>query len=188
MTFNQLTIFVEGEYDELFFSEIVKKIFESQGIYDDIQIFKYCTKEIKFIERYIRSLVEMNNSETQYDYIFVTDLDPPIFNCVRVKKDHILGKIQPICSDKIVIVVNEIEGWYLAGISEKSRKKMGIGSNEFNSTDPNLVIKEAFDEKIKPKKYSKLEFMLEIVKLFDLKIAKQRNDSFNYFTQHFLEI
>jgi hypothetical protein len=187
MTFKQLTIFVEGEYDEIFFDQIVKKMLERTNTYDNISVFKWCRKEKELIKNFVQSLNDMNSAESQYDYIFVTDFDPPNIKCVSQRKEIVCGKFCTILPEKIIVVINEIEGWYLAGISEKNRKKLGINSEKFHSIDPNTVVKEIFEIHIKPKKKSKLEFMLDVVKVFDVYTARKRNDSFNYFFEHYLE-
>ena len=187
MTFRQLVIFVEGDYDDLFFSKIVKTRFHEQSNYDHLQIIKWCKKEKDFVNKYVKSLKSMNTPEIECDYIFVTDLDPPNFECIDDRKEHILNDFKLISPTKIVIVVKEIEGWYLAGITDRTRKKIGVNSNEFRQIDPDSVTKETFDKKIKPRKYSKLEFMLEVLKIYNMTIAQKRNKSLgDFFRQYHL--
>jgi hypothetical protein len=186
MTFKELIIFVEGEYDELFANSIIVKKFEQTMLFDHISVFKWCKKERDLVNKYVISLHEMNCEDNSYDYIFLTDLDSPIFRCVSAKKIKVIENFPDISINNIVIVVNEIEGWYLAGISDKTRKKLGIKSDKFHLIDPNTVLKEIFEIQIKPKKFSKLEFMLEILRIFDTEVAKTRNQSFDYFFNKYL--
>jgi len=186
MTYKQLCLFVEGEDDSLFFNGIVKKKFENTQDYDDIKIIPWCNKEKAFMQKFISSIESMNCSEIQCDYIFVTDLDPLNNCCISSKKERIKSNFPEIDPDKIIIVVSEIEGWYLAGISDKARKKIGVNSARYLSTNPNSVTKEEFHETIRPKKFSRLEFLMEIIKIYDIRTGLTRNQSLDYFFGKYL--
>lgn len=170
MDFKRLWIFVEGDDDERFFREMLLPIL--QGKYRSIKIIKYAQKPEKFeyIEKFIRSIQSMKD-----DYLYVTDInDSP---CVTAKKQEIQKNISNIDINRILVVIREIEGWYLAGLDENSAKKLGIKKIP-DSTDD--VTKEEFNSLI-PKKFdSRVDFIIEILKNFSLEIAKQKNKSLNY--------
>lgn len=74
------------------------------------------------------------------------------------------------------MVVKEIEGWYLAGLGNTEAEKFKIRT--FSETD--TITKEQFNALI-PKTFdSRIDFMLEILRIFSIEIAKQKNRSFRY--------
>ena len=108
------------------------------------------------------------------DYIYVTDINEA--PCITFKKEDIMQKIG-IGKDKIVVVVREIEGWYLAGLHAEDSKRLGI--EEINDT--NDITKEDFNKLIPKKIKSRLVFMKKILRTYDTEIAKEKNKSFKYF-------
>ena len=86
---------------------------------------------------------------------------------------------QKLAGDKIVIVIKEIESWYLAGLDEKQCKELGIKS--FQET--NDITKEQFNSVIPTKYDSRIDFMAEILKRFSIETAKSKNNSFQYFIE-----
>jgi hypothetical protein len=75
-----------------------------------------------------------------------------------------------------MVVIKEIESWYIAGLRDIESKKFGIQT--FSTTDS--LTKENFSNLI-PKRYdSRLDFMIEILKNFSAETAKQKNKSFRY--------
>ena len=109
------------------------------------------------------------------DYIFARDFnDSP---CITTKKEKITGEFKQITEDKIIVVVKEIESWYLAGLNENTSKKVGIRKKIRTA---NRITKEEFNQLI-PKNMSRIEFMRNILENYDVEIAKRRNRSFGYF-------
>ncbi|MHC4361138.1 MAG: hypothetical protein ACYSTN_10185, partial [Planctomycetota bacterium] len=79
--------------------------------------------------------------------------------------------------NNVIVIVKEIESWYLAGLDSKNCKKLGI--KVFRKTDN--ITKEQFD-KLRPRKFnSRIDFMIEILKRFSMETAKRKNKSFDYF-------
>jgi hypothetical protein len=73
-------------------------------------------------------------------------------------------------------VKEEIESWYLAGISSASLIKYKINS----LGDTEQITKEEF-QKLIPKKFESVsDFMIEILKDFSVNNAKMSNKSFAY--------
>ena len=86
-----------------------------------------------------------------------------------------------IDKSKIIVVIKEIESWYLAGLDNKVCRQLKI--NNFADTDN--VTKEKFNALIPKKFTSRIDFMSEILKYFSIEIAKQKNNSFQYFVEKY---
>ena len=174
MTYNRLYILIEGNDDERFFEHIIQPRLQKQ--YDFVQFYRYASQTPKKIENFIRSIDAM-----QADYIVAADID--LSPCITQKKEAIINKrIKNIDKDKIIVIIKEIESWYMAGLEEKSKKEMGIKHND--STTDGLT-KEQFNQTIPKKFISRIDFMQEILKYFKLKTAIKNNKSFAYFIDKF---
>ncbi len=167
----KLFIFVEGTEDELFFESIIKPLFTER--YSDVRIWEYSQENLKRRRNFIRSIQAM-----QADYLYVTDINNAV--CVTAKKESIVEGIGPE-KDRIIVVVREIEGWYLAGISTEKAKKLGI--QDFRET--NEITKEQFNRLIPEEIGSRLVFMQNILKEYNIEIAKEKNKSLRHFLQKF---
>jgi len=170
MVYRRMWILIEGNDEQRFFeSKVIKPIFDKN--YDFVQIQTYAQEPPKRIKNFLKSIKAMNS-----DYFFFRDInDAP---CVSFRKENIKGKYgRRIENNNIIIVVKEIESWYLAGLDNKSCEELGIRS--FNDT--NTLTKEEFNS-LKPNKFdSRIDFMVEILKRFSIETAKKKNVSFNYF-------
>lgn len=169
MTYKLLFILLEGNDDERFFDKVFKPLFEKRSRI--IKFWKYSQQQQKRTLNLIRSIESMNG-----DYIYVTDLnDAP---CTTAKKEGIKSELgQRMKEDNIIVVIREIEGWYLAGLDESTSKKLGMSKNMV-STD--RLTKEEFNQLV-PKSISRIEFMQKILKNYGVEIAKGKNTSFGYF-------
>lgn len=171
-----LYIFVEGDYDEEFFKKILIPKLEEE--YSYIKIVQYAQKPKKFeyIKKFIRSILSMDA-----EYIFVADIDD--FPCVTAKKQKIQNKLRNIDEERIIVVIKEIESWYLAGLDNTACKKLGIRTHR---NDTNNITKEQFNGLIIPKKdNSRVNLISEILKNFSIEIAMQKNRSFRYFIEKY---
>jgi len=174
MDYKILYIFVEGNDDENFFQKILLPRLRKKN--DDINIIKYAQKPKKFeyIEKFVKSIQSMGA-----DYIYVTDINNS--PCVTAKKQETQNNLRNIDSDKIIVVIKEIESWYLAGLSDTECRRFQM--HTFSVTD--TVTKEQFNSLI-PKEFdSRIDFMLEILKIFSIELATQKNRSFGYFIQKY---
>ncbi len=79
------------------------------------------------------------------------------------------------------IVVEEIEGWYIAGLSEKDSRQVKL--RPFRNT--NSLTKEQFNRLIPPKYGSRRDFMRELLQHFSMQTAVSKNMSFRYFIQKY---
>lgn len=168
MAYKRLFILVEGEDDERFLNSLTKTIFKEK--YDAVIPWKYSKQKNKKINDFLISIKKMHA-----DYIYITDINQS--PCITSKKNSITTKLQNIAADRILIVIKEIESWYLAGLDDNFAKKYEIPL--FKNTVE--ITKEKFDS-FMPKKFdSRIDFMSEILKNFSIDKAKKRNTSFRYF-------
>ena len=168
MASKRLWILIEGNDEKRFF-ERIKRFFEEK--YDFVQTWKYAQEPTKRVENFLNSIERMSS-----DYFFLKDInDSP---CVTDIKEKIGKKYRRrIKPERIIIVIKEIESWYLAGLDKKSLKE--IGTKTLNNTDE--MTKEQFNS-LMPKKYDyRIDFMAEVLKRFSIETAKRKNKSFDYF-------
>jgi len=180
--YKTLTIWVEGEEDVIFFENIIKDKFSKK--YDNIDIRSYNgdsyknSRNKKKLMNWIDSFNSINNKGKQLKhYIFVSDLD---LNCITEKKQEIKKYLTNISNDKILVVVKEVESWYLAGIDRTNSRRLKI--NYFNKKTNNIT-KEYFCSLL-PKDIEKRPFLLDIVTNYSVNLAKNNNDSFKYFLKN----
>ena len=107
-------------------------------------------------------------------YIYVTDIDNS--PCVTAKKQGTQNNLRNIDGDKTIVVIKEIESWYLAGLSDTECERFQMHTVSVTDT----ITKEQFNSLIPKKFNSRIDFMSEILKKFSIEIAKQKNRSFRY--------
>ncbi|NTW49436.1 MAG: hypothetical protein HGB19_06890 [Chlorobiales bacterium] len=163
----RLFIWVEGHDDILFFNKIIRPIFRRR--YDVVEVRQYAQMKKHKLEKLLLSLEEL-----QADCLVVADID--FHPCVTSKKQYLSYRFPSVPPEKFVVVIQEIESWYLAGLTANRSKTLGVAP--VRST--NQITKEIFIE-LKPRNHTKLGFMLEILKRYSIHTATQRNGSFKYF-------
>jgi len=163
MSYKELYIWVEGNDDERFFKRIIEPMLQKK--YDNIYIIAYSQMKKEKRKSFLKSIKSMGA-----DYIFVTDIDKS--PCVTARKEEFEEFKYIIDKGKIVVVVKEIESWYLAGLDTKK-----IKIPHFELTDD--ITKEEFNKLISGN--SRIDSMLKILNNFSIEMAKQRNKSFKYF-------
>lgn len=170
MGYKSMVVFLEGLDDERFFAGIIKPILDKK--YDHVKSFQYANEKPEEVRKYLKSI----KATAGADYLFWCDInsDP----CVTAKKQNSRAKYGKILdSDKIIVVIKEIESWYLAGLNDTSCKALEI--KLCDST--NGITKELF-EKFSLRKYKiRGSFLTEILYRFSISSAKRRNKSFSYF-------
>jgi hypothetical protein len=143
--------------------------------YGRVKTVQYAQDPPKTTKKLLRSIRAMGD-----DYILVKDInDAP---CITERKKKVVHKYQTD-PHKVMVVVKEIECWYMCGLNDKCCKKLGVATRIGNT---NLMRKEHFD-KIKPKNMSRIEFMQQILETYDIEAARQRNKSLCYFLEKWLE-
>ena len=81
-----------------------------------------------------------------------------------------------------MIVVKEIESWYLAGLDDKASQQLKVKC--FDATDG--LTKELFNSCLPNSARSRIDFVSEVMNRFSLDIALGKNASFNYFYNRIL--
>jgi hypothetical protein len=100
---------------------------------------------------------------------------------VRDKKQILYCRFNQIDGSNIVIVIREIESWYLAGLPPDTARRMGVHTSD---TTDNLT-KEDFNRMIPAVYDSRIDFMFEILKFFSVEYAAKKNRSFDYFVHRY---
>ena len=116
------------------------------------------------------------------NYIFIADIDNS--PCKTAKKEELRRKIPNLEQNKVIIVVKEIESWYLAGLDEKACKKLRIEC--FDNTDS--ITKENFKHIYSNSIHSRrpeIDFYLNIIENYDIDTAKRKNRTFEHFCSKF---
>lgn len=170
MAYRRLFIFLEGDDDERFFDRVIKPMYEQ--IYDHVHLWKYAQTKKQKVNGFLRSINAM-----RAEYLFVFDMDESL--CVTKKKERCASKFEKLSEEHILIVCREIESWYLAGLNDEGCSQIGIPP----SYNTDSMSKEQFDGMMPKKFASRIDFMQEIMKVFDQNTALTRNNSFRYFIQ-----
>jgi hypothetical protein len=114
-------------------------------------------------------------SHQGFDRIFVTDLNSA--PCATIRKQKVKEHYPSLKDREIIVVSKEIEGWYLAGLTADGEAALKIkcpaSTDNLTKEDLDLLSPSRFD--------SDLDFLLELLKFFDVTIASKRNRSFKYF-------
>ncbi len=170
MDYRRLFIWVEGGDDQRFFQKIMEP--KLQKKYNFVETRRYAALKKGKIDNFLKSIKAMGA-----DYIYVGDIDNS--PCVTTMKQEIRNRLRNIDEQRIIVVIKEIESWYYAGLDNIAAGKFKIRS--YDNTD--TMTKEQFNSLI-PKQFdSRVDFMLEILKIFSFEIAKEKNRSFRYFME-----
>ena len=174
MAEKKLFLWVEGEDDGRFFERIIEPMLGMK--YSCVEILRYARMPKKKIDDFLRSIIAM-----AADYIFVADINNS--HCVTEKIGKIKSRYKNIDEERILVVIKEIEGWYLAGLDNDKAKKLKIHTNDCTDT----LTKEQFNIRIPKTVDSRIDFMIEILNAFSVETAKEKNSSFRYFFDRFLD-
>lgn len=170
----RLVILIEGDDDKDFFDRVIKPGFEQK--YRPVVLWKYSQKSPEEVNQFL----ETNKNKFDAEYIFVADNDK--LRCVAKKKAEIQEKYNGVDDkNKILLVVRKIEGWYFAGLDEDVCERLGVSS--FRTTDK--MGKGKFKKAQRVSSRSRINFMQEVLRLFDIETAKCKNKSFKYFAEKY---
>ena len=169
MAYKRLWVFLEGNDDERFFEGVISPLLENA--YDSVRSWKYAQEKTTKAKDFLRSIKSMDS-----DIFFLGDINS--CPCVSAKKDEaIISYGQDLGPNDIIVVIREIESWYLAGLTDKKCRELGIRTirktDNINKEKLNALMPRKFD--------SRIDFMVEILKRFSVNTAKQKNKSFGYF-------
>lgn len=162
-----LVIFVEGSSDERFVKSILVPIASTR--YEAVKIVTYSGMTVKKLNHLIQGM-----RATGSEYIYMHDFDGA--NCISTRKEALMRSYVGLDDERIVIVREEIESWYLAGVDSTWCIKNGM--RFLSITDS--VTKEQFLQEIPKSFSSRIDFMIELLKGFSIAEARTRNGSFDY--------
>jgi len=157
------------------FEKIVLPIFNKRQV--TVSLRMYANDKHQELAKLIQSLKQMN-----MDYILVADKNSEQ-TCITAKKEDIRKRYNNEAEiDKIIVVIKEIESWYLSGLNEEQAKKLHLPV--LDNTEN--VGKRKFDEyRHHCRLPNRKDLMKEILKYFSIKTAKQKNASFKYFADKY---
>ena len=168
-----LFVFLEGPDDARFIGRIIYPIAVQK--YKWVGNYEYARKKPRQVCGCLTNLLNIDA-----DYIFLADKNQS--PCISHRIPKVIERFPAVKQGHIVIVVAEIEAWYIAGLTNQSASELGI------QLPPRTehVTKEEFDL-LRPRVYdSRIDFMIEILKLYSIDVARQRNRSFDYMMQKLL--
>lgn len=169
-----LFVFVEGKEDMLF----VKKVLYNLFIEHLINIIPIPYQETKNHE--VKKLIK--TAKADHDYVLLSDLDRHTYPCITSRKNKRIDELDgEITSDKIIIVVEELESWCLAGIDTTIDEYTDFVIPE--STDD--ITKEDFDKILSNTSFNKNKLFNYLSFNFSVDLAIERNKSFKYFMKKY---
>ena len=163
---NEIYVFLEGQDDVEFYEAIFSRQIKRKGILD--HKIPYSNKPVRDVNRLLKAVKTWEKCE----YIFFADFNSS--ECYQMKKARLMGSYPNLESGNIIIVKREIESWYLAGVSDRIAKDMGL----FGIEDTSEITKKEFRRRLKGQK----EYVIkgEILAAYNTHVAKKRNASFLY--------
>ena len=165
-------ILVEGQSDKLFVDRILlpEILARRPGLY--VKSVEHAEKSSKLV----RGIVGTATKSGKH-YVFLCDLDN--CSCYGLKRTESTNKYPCLDRTRIVVVNREIESWYLAGLDSTCCHDLGIPF--IPRTDG--ITKERFAEMRPSRLRTNLDFMLEILDLYDLQhaLSEARSGSLAYF-------
>lgn len=173
MAKEKIYLFVEGNDDEIYFRRLIAPLLNKY--YKNIEIIKYAQMKKDKVNLFLLSINTLN-----FDYLFFADKDE--YLSINQKKEKLYEKFEQLEKEKIIIVVLEIESWYLAGLDERASEILHI--NYLDSTDN--ISKEDFNRLYHGRFHSRIDFIYEIIKLYTFEKARQKNKSFSYFYNEYI--
>jgi len=166
--YRRLYLLVEGVDDLRFLERVVIPALSAR--YDYILPWQYAQQKPEKVHSFLRSIRSIGA-----DYFFLADVDAHL--CFPSKRQALLDKFTELQGSQTLIVVTEIESWYLAGVPENNDLGVQVSPNTSG------VTKEQFDA-ARPKAFdSRIDYMIELLKVFSIETAAQRNPSFQYFAR-----
>lgn len=172
MSERRLFILVEGNDDERFFTRVIIPLLSPR--YRAVRLIKYACMRSNRVCRFIRSIHRAGD-----ELLLVADIDkvPGVTAKKRILMER-FGVVQP---GEIMVIIQEIESWYLAGLETQDAHRLGV--HPIPSTDQ--VTKEIFNATIPPQYTSRIAYMLEILSRFSIPSACRKNRSFHHFMDRY---
>lgn len=168
MTKKGLFIWVEGPDDQRFFEVVIKPILDIAFRF--VAVRPYAEKKTTEINKFLKAAPHLHA-----DYVFVADNDHS--PCVTRRKQELVRTYPSLDPARIIVVVKEIECWYLAGLDDPACKALKIKPLK----DTNDLTKEAFDRLMHARYDSRVAWMAEMLENYSIPHARTKNQSFAYF-------
>ena len=161
-----LYIYVEGNSD----NRLVQKVLSLRLWNGGYLIKNYAEEEQKLINRTITA------QKSQNRVLFISDLDDcPCFPS-RIEKTIRKYRGLKDLGDCICVVCKMIESWYVSGLPDERLdtllKRRPFDYNKVSKTMLKNLVKDRFKDS---------DYMMTLLKFFDIDTAKSRNDSFRHF-------
>ena len=169
-----LFVFVEGKEDLIF----VKKVLYNLFIQHSINIIPIPYQKTRNHD--VKNLIK--TAKANQDYVLLSDLDSHTYSCITSRKDQRIKELDgEITYDKIIIVVEELESWCLAGIDTCIEEYSEFEVPE--TTDD--ITKEDFDKILSNTSFNKNKLINFLSFNFNSDLAIKRNKSFKYFLEKY---
>ncbi len=179
MSKKTLYIFIEGDDDEKFINTFIRDKKSLKEKYAGIKCVQYSQWNIRKLNAYIDVVKKQ-------DYIILGDADfKGVINCFSSRKKELIKKYNIPDADRVWVVIEEIESWFLAGFDETFCKKESL---EYKKKTEKIT-KEIFnkiDKKKKKKTHKQLiDFLVKKKDDFSFEEVSKRNESLMRFCKHF---
>jgi hypothetical protein len=178
-----LYLFVEGEWDRIFFETFLCDYLLNKYplAFDDIKCIEY--SESLSARSQFRALVKRNEA----NFLLCPDLDAQYDDSKRITKIRKLAteefKVEyETIKDKAFVIVQEIESWYLAGFKQSFCEKKRIKFYP-NTAITNKTTFENIADKINIPPSRLRDILVSNKNLYFIEEAKERNESFSKFLE-----
>jgi hypothetical protein len=140
-----------------------------------MQVIQYAQDPPKKTNKFLKSVKSSGD-----EFVLVKDInDAP---CIRASKSKVTSKYD-LAQSNVIIVVKEIECWYLCGLDSQCCTKLRMQKRLANIDN---MTKEDFDRLI-PNDMTRIEFMRQILEKYDVATGRQKNKSFRYFLKKWVD-
>ncbi len=162
-------VLMEGDRDLDYYETLIEPILNNK--YDQVIPYKYIQKKKEKVNKYIKVIKKI-----KADYYVLTDMDES--ESVEDAIQKILNRMDNLIDkNNVIVVIKEIECWYIAGMPQSFIERYDINLDISNTE---IYEKEDFDCII-PTNMSHVIFYTRILELYDCNNAIKRNNSLKFF-------
>jgi hypothetical protein len=170
-SFLQIRLFVEGFYDKKFVERILAPRLSER--YAVVQIHEYARAADETLRNHFKSLTRM--PDTCFFILADYDMGP----CLSAKRQALQHRFEPLLQpEQILIVRQEIESWYLAGVPAENHFKVEIPNNVETVSEEKF--RDLFATWCKRYRTNYAILRDEILEIYDWDLALQRSPSLLY--------
>jgi hypothetical protein len=176
LPYPELYVLVEGPDDQRFFqSDAIDEVIKTR--YRKSHVITWSNEAREDLVSLLNGIIA-----NEGHYIFLLDKNS-LFQCLEEVRQYAARRCPSVERDRILVVIREIESWYIAGIDDPfaNRYKLAIpGRTE-------TLARPKFKQISKELKFaSDVDFMVEILKTFSVERAAERNTSFRRLLEKYL--